>query len=234
MQNINRQFGDVRRPNVGVRDIGGVEQGFVGAYGSYAMASGTTQANLEDVRKELKVLQDERVVLNGKVASATQAVIKNNELAKKGNAGWTSCKNSDCKGHHSASRCGNCRKPFQTMIDTANSNKTLLASAVKSAVDNLKAKDSQIAQAGDTIASLLESIAAENQAEQTLADSGTSSEEIAINAKADADAIIIAAQTEAETKASGKKTRNLIIALTVVAAVAIGVVFMIKKIRKKK
>ena len=233
MQNINRQFGDVRRPNVGVKDIGGVEQGFVGAYGSYAMASGTTQANLEDVRKELKALQDERVVLNGKLASATQAVIQNTELAKRGNAGWTSCKNSDCKSTHTAKRCSACRTKYQIMMDTANSRKTGLAAAVATAVSNLKAKDSQIEQAGKTIASLLESIAAENQAEQTLADSGTSSEEIAINAKADADAIIIAAQTEAETKASGKKTRNLIIAFTVVAAVAIGVVFMIKKIRKK-
>ena len=141
MQNINRQFGDVRRPNVGVRDIGGVEQGFVGAYGSYAMASGTTQANLEDVRKELKVLQDERVVLNGKLASATQAVIKNNELAKRGNAGWTSCKNSDCKGHHTAKRCSACRSKYQVMMDTANSRKTGLAAAVTTAVSNLKAKD---------------------------------------------------------------------------------------------
>ena len=235
----NRSFGSVRRPNTNVKDISGRLQGLpadyvAGGYGSYAAASGVTQTNLAQARADLKVLQEERVVLQAAVTKAKQALDANYTALKRAGEGWRACGSTDCKSHHSKSRCDGCREPWDTKIKAAEDARPALATALTAAQQNLSAKDAEIKQVEETIATLIAAVEAENLAEQTLAEQGTSSEAIAEEAKAKAAAEVETARVAAETAASGKKTRNMILLLVGAAVVIVGVMFVVKKMRKKK
>lgn len=232
---VNRSFGATRRPSA-VVDVAGTAQGdeYAGGYGSYAMASGITQANLEQARAELKTLQEERITLNDAVGKAQAAINANNEKYAAGGRGWNDCKSSDCKSIHTAKRCGGCRDPFNQMMISSVAARTNLNATKATAVGNLAAKDTQISAVGETIAGLIASVTAENQAELELAGQGLTSEAIQIEAEGKAQAEVEESRILAETAAGGKKTRNMIIALVAVAIVAVGVIFMIKKIKSKK
>lgn len=235
MQTRNRSFGGVRNPNVSVIDISGRRQGMPGyASSGYAMASGTTQASLTQARAELKTLQEERLSLANTLQSKVAAINANELKYKQGSDGWHACKSTDCAWNHSASRCDGCRAPHADAMKAAENARPALVSARTAAAGNLAQKDSEIDQVEATIAGLLASIEAENQAEQTLAGQGMTSEAIAAEAQAKAKAEVETARITAEASASGTKTRNMVIALVAVAVVAVGVIFMIRKIRKKR
>jgi hypothetical protein len=213
-----------------VIDVSGRIQGMPG----YAMASGVTQGNLASARGDLATLQDQRLVLANLLQKAQDAINANENKYKVAAQGWNACKTSDCKSHHTASRCSACRTPFNTAMAAAENARPALASTRSNAASNLSQKDGQIATVQATIAGLLASIEAENQAEQTLAGQGMTSESIVADAQAKATAEVERARLEAESKASGIKMRNRVIALIVIAAVAIGVIFMVRKIRSKR
>jgi hypothetical protein len=242
---MTRSFGKVRNSIPSVVDIAGTRQGlpgnYAGGYGNYAMASGITMTKLSEAEAKLTTLSQERAILNNKVGAAQQALDANQKAYTDAGIGWRSCASSDCKWNHSASRCNGCKNKWQALINTAETARPALASAMTTAKSNLSAKDAEISVVKDTIAGLLASIEAENQAEATLAGQGKTSEQINIEAEARATAFVEDAKAQAQVNlaksdvsTSGKKMRNTIIALVVIAALVVGTIFMIRKIRKKR
>ena len=199
---------------------------------NYAMASASTMRALADAQAKLQVLSDQKVTLVNAVTTAKANVQNNRQLYIDGQAGWNGCKNSDCNWNHSSGRCNRCRDPFNEMMLSSERRKPALATKLSSAQGLVTTKQAEIVEHQTTIASILNSIKAENKAEQTLASQGTSSAQLVIDAEAEAERMVIEAQQKAENDERKSKSKKLIIVTIILAGVSLAVIFAIYKIKK--
>jgi len=188
---MNNSFGGTR--NIGHRmdDMG------------YAMAVGSTQ-------QEIEVVANRVVFLTNKIAEHN-ANIKNMWVA------WENCRNTDCKGHHTAKRCGNCR-------DKAVGVGEASVTAQKNAITPLS---TELAQKQTRLKELRDILASETQAIETLASQGLTPDAVITQALGDA-------QAKLNTENQKAKTKKIVIISIAVAVVILGFIYVYKVIKAKK
>jgi len=208
---VNRSFGSVRNPNTTVKDVSGSLQGLptdyvAGGYGSYASASGSLKAEIEAASEDLEV----------KKRNMQNSV-----------EGYQSAKNK-AQGGYCADRYNNTfqaakRDSCQAQANAAMQNAKSAMDSAKTAYENAKSK----------LDLLRKELKAEIESELALSEQGLTPEAINTQAEAEAQAFLMDAQANAKSKQSGSKVRNTILILVGLAAVTIGVIYAVKKLRKK-
>ena len=193
---MNKSFGSTR--NIGHRmdDMG------------YAMAIGTTQA-------EIKVVAERVVVLTNLIAGHNQ------DIARYWQA-WKNCDNTDCAWNHGKKRCGECR---DKAIGIGSAKVTASKNAITPLANELSQKKIRIAELRDILAS-------ETDAVQTLADQGLTPESVVTNALGEAQAKINTENQKAKTKKI--VIISVAVAVVILGFIYVYKVIKAKKLKKSK
>jgi len=154
-----------------------------------------------------------------------------NKLAENESALTTASRRlTDAKNKKEGGYCAN-KYSLKSRKETCQREVNQQYSDALSTFNNLK---SLVNSQKENLDLLQEELTTANAVALNLSEQGLTEEAVLTQAQADAQATIEQAQADARSKESGKKTRNIVIALIVVAVVVVGTIYMIRKIRSKK
>lgn len=175
----------------------------------YAMATGqrgTAEIQADITELTAKIAQTENVV--------SSQTIKVNDLVRKQQGGY--CANK----YNLKRKIDACQQSINRSVEVERVKLNQLKTTLSNYKEQLDLLQSELTTA--------------NEVQINLSQQGLTEEAVLAMAEGEAQATVEQAQADARAKESGKKTRNLVIALVVVAVVVVGAFFLIKKIRSKK
>ena len=198
-------------------------------------------ARIVEVQSQISIKATLKSGLVGRLTANTGALATNLALLSVLNSDW----NSACTGWDTATKCAKKRDPIMAKIMLAKQARIDLTTARSVLDGDIKALIAEIASLNTELASLLEAQRLEAQSTLTLAQQGTTPEEIKIKAQADADAITLNAQIEAQEKVNRasqdiaeddrkSKSRKIIILSSVFLGLLLIGFISFRKIQAKK